>query len=128
MAYDDPGIALPSSEIGSHAHFSDAHGRRYRLVVVEGSNRGETSTAKVLYKQLQIGSRIVVDVKLPRMGKVRRVEVARSRGDLDSKRSILLPMQNEHVKITLMLIHLKTSSMRLLILIFMLSCTYLMHL
>ena len=57
-----------SHEIGS-GQYSDEHGRRYTVVLVEGGDANTTTTLP--FRSLLIGRKVVLDVKLPRQKRVR---------------------------------------------------------
>lgn len=94
MAPAEQGAILSAGEI-SDGHFVDQYDRAYKIIAVEGQQVSSLS----LYRNLQRGKRLVVDMRLPRMKLTDRVGIYKSKSNQRS--AIHFPKSGETVKLTI---------------------------
>ena len=93
MAPAEQGAILSAGEI-SDGHFVDEFGRVYKIVALEGQKTSSLS----LYRNLQRGKRLIIDMRLPRLTIVDRVGIYKS---TNNKSAIHFPKSGETVKLTI---------------------------
>tara|TARA_B100001057_G_scaffold406526_2_gene419935 strand:+ start:1261 stop:1980 length:720 start_codon:yes stop_codon:yes gene_type:complete len=99
MAYADKMAVLNVNEIGE-GHFSDSHGRVFKVVLVDNKNRFDSDGDPVPHRSLSPGLRVVLDMRLAKKKKSERVEIIK-RGSTLEKKSVLFPNVGEKLMLVL---------------------------
>jgi hypothetical protein len=92
ILYAENMAVLNVKEIGE-GHFSDSHGRVFKVVLVDNKNRFDMDEL-VPHRSLSPGLRVVLDMRLPKKKKSERVEII-NRGTVLEKKAVLFPNVGE---------------------------------
>jgi len=94
MAPKESANVLTSHEIG-RGHFTDGYGRVYMVIASDGARNGTLP-----FRAAAPGSRLVLDMKLPKQSNALRSEI-RKRGDSSVIKTITFPKPNETLTLEL---------------------------